>query len=437
VDTADFQQVVVRPALACGRCDAKVEMTALMRNATGRTQRVTVSGRFGERVVELGTQQVPARATVRFTKRFVLEDPRLWSPGRPYLYDVSLTARAGRGKREREVGAYRLHSGVRSIRVADGRLYINGRAMSFRGVGYHEDSREQGFAIDNAVRARLVAETKALGATLMRTHYPSHPYLHELADREGILLWSEVPVYAVTIGQMRSRAVRRAAVELVGRNIEVNQNHPSVMVWSIANELDATPNADQIDFIARAVARAKELDPTRPTAMALLGYITAGCQAAYAPLDVIGINEYFGWYPGPGGSIFDPERLSPYLDAVRACYPDKAIAVTEFGAEANRDGPVEEKGTWEAQRAFVRYHLGVFATKPWLSGAAYWALNEFRVHPVWEGGNPRPQPPVHQKGLLRYGTWERKPAWSDVRRSFRRTTQFGPAPGSGRRERGD
>ena len=170
--------------------------------------------------------------------------------------------------------------------------------------------------------------------------------------------------------------------------------------------------------------------------MVLLGYTTAGCHAAYAPLDVLGFNDYFGWYPGPGGSIFDSELLSPYLDAVRACYPDKAIAVTEFGAEANRDGPVEEKGTWEAQRAFVRYHLGVYATKPWLSGAAYWALNEFRVHPVWEGGNPRPQPPVHQKGLLRYGTWERKPAWSDVRRSFTRTRQFGPAPGSRRGDRG-
>ena len=110
--------------------------------------------------------------------------------------------------------------------------------------------------------------------------------------------------------------------------------------------------------------------------------------------------------------------------------------MTEFGAEANRDGPVEEKGTWAAQRAFVRYHLGVYATKPWLSGVAYWALNEFRVHPVWEGGNPRPQPPVHQKGLLRYGTWERKPAWSDVRRSFTRTRQFGRRAGARRGDRG-
>ena len=65
--------------------------------------------------------------------------------------------------------------------------------------------------------------------------------------------------------------------------------------------------------------------------------------------------------------------------------------VTEFGAEANREGPVEEKGTWAFQQDFVNFHLGVFASKPWLSGAIYWALNEFRVKPDWEGGNPRPR----------------------------------------------
>jgi beta-glucuronidase len=426
VDTVDFQQVIVRPALACGRCDAKVQMTAVMRNATGRARRVSVTGLFGDRPADLGTRIVPARGTARFTARFTLSDPLLWSPRRPRLYDVSMAAFTGR----RRVARYVLHSGVRSIKVADGRLYINGRAMNFRGVGFHEDSLELGFAVDDDTRERLVAETRALGATLMRTHYPPHPHLHELADREGILLWSEVPLYSFSNRRLRQPALRRAAIDMVARNVEVNQNHPSVMVWSIANELDPVPDEHQADFIARAAATAKRLDPTRPTAIAILGYVNAGCQAAYAPLDVIGVNDYFGWYPGPGGSIFDPELLSGYLDAVRACYPEQAIAVTEFGAEANRDGPAEEKGTWAAQQAFVDYHLGVYATKPWLSGAVYWALNEFRIHPAWEGGNPRPQPPLHQKGLLQYGTWKRKPAWRNVRRSFRRTRQYGPAPGT-------
>ena len=93
--------------------------------------------------------------------------------------------------------------------------------------------------------------------------------------------------------------------------------------------------------------------------------------------------------------------------------------VTEFGAEANRDGPPEEKGSYAYQQEFVNYHLGVYDSKDWLSGAVYWALNEFKVRPGWDGGNPRPtRRSLHQKGLLRYGDLSRKPAWEDLRRGY-------------------
>jgi beta-glucuronidase len=97
--------------------------------------------------------------------------------------------------------------------------------------------------------------------------------------------------------------------------------------------------------------------------------------------------------------------------------------VTEFGAEADRHGPVEERGTYEFQQAFVDYHLGVFATKPYLSGAVYWALEEFRVRPDWAGGNPHPNPPLHEKGLISF-TGVRKPAYFDVRTAFHATRQL-------------
>jgi beta-glucuronidase len=108
---------------------------------------------------------------------------------------------------------------------------------------------------------------------------------------------------------------------------------------------------------------------------------------------------------------------------MRACYPNKALFVSEFGAEANRSGPVEEKGTYEYQQDFVNFHLGVHASKPWLSGSIYWALQEFRVRPNWDGGNPHPDPPIHQKGLLRFDG-SKKPAWFDVERLFKSTQQF-------------
>jgi beta-glucuronidase len=349
--------------------------------------------------------------------------PRLWSPASPYLYRVTLTASVG----GRSVAHYGLHSGIRSIKVVGGHLYLNGAPANFRGVGLQEDSVARGFAIGNATRNRFIAEIKELGATVIRAHYPLHPELLEQADRQGLLVWSEIPVYGIKTQYLKRSSVRRLATEELRDNILANSNHPSIMLWSIGNELSSRPGPVQGYYITKAAALAHGLDPGRPVGIAVAAYPSAGCQTEYGPLDVIGINEYFGWYPGPGGQLADREALSPYLDTIRACYPNKAIVISEFGAEANRDGPVEEKGTYAFQEDFVNYHLGVFATKPWLSGVIYWALEEFRVRPGWDGGDPHPDPPWHEKGLISR-TGQRKPAFADVQRAYRSTQQWGAAP---------
>jgi beta-glucuronidase len=315
-------------------------------------------------------------------------------------------------------------SGIRSITVVDGHLTLNGRPLSLRGVGLHEDDPLTGFAITSARRAQIIAQAKELGATVIRSHYPLHPEMHELADRLGMLVWSEIPVYAIKTQFLKREAVRKLAARELEDNIIANQNHPSIMLWSIGNELSARPGPVQQFYIERAVRQAKALDPSRPVGLAVAGYPSAGCRPQYAALDVIGINDYFGWYPGPNGQIADRDALPEYLDAVRACYPKKAIFVSEFGAEANRDGPVEEKGTFAFQQDFVKYHLAVHGVRPWLSGSIYWALQEFRVRPNWDGGNPRSNPPIHEKGLLRFDG-SKKPAWFDAQRLFGATNQLG------------
>jgi beta-glucuronidase len=299
--------------------------------------------------------------------------------------------------------------------------------MNFRGVALHEDSRQFGFAINNQIRDQQLAWVKELGATVIRSHYPLAPYTQERADELGIMQWSEIPVYSIKTKYLKQKLVRQLAARELASNIQTNGNHPSVIIWSIGNELSARPGPVQGAYIKAAVDTAHALDPTRPVGLAVAGYPSAGCQPEYGPLDVIGINDYFGWYPGPNGQIADRTLLPDYLDSVRQCYPNKAIVVSEFGAEANRDGPVEEKGTYAFQQDFVNYHLGVFATKPWLSGAIYFALQEFRVRPDWDGGNPRPQPPLHQKGLVSFDG-VRKPAFFDVERIYKATKQFRAAP---------
>jgi beta-glucuronidase len=267
VRTADFAQVAVRPRLACRRCAARVQVVARVRNATRARRTVTVTGRYGGRPVALGTRRVRGGRTARFAGALTLRAPRLWSPRSPALYRASLEARVG----GRRVAGYRLHSGIKSVRVRrDGRLLLNGRPVHLRGVGYHEDDREHGFAIGPETRARLISETKALGATLMRTHYPPHPELQELADREGILIWSEIPVYSVGSDQLNRPSVRALAAREMARNIEANQNHASILLWSVGNELNAKPGAGIAAYFRLAARRAHRLDPTRP-----VGYATA------------------------------------------------------------------------------------------------------------------------------------------------------------------
>jgi beta-glucuronidase len=420
IDDADFTTVSVLPDLPCGTCDAHLNYTATVRNYGTKARKVSVTARLGSRTIRLGSAAIGPKRFARFTKRVAVKNPRVWSPDSPYLYNTSVSAGSG-GK---TLQTYTVRTGIRSIKVVNGQLTLNGKPLHVRGFGMHEDSLDKGFAIDDAQREQQLQWAKETGATMLRSHYPLHPYYYERMDELGMLAWTEVPVYSVKTKYLKQKIVRQLAAKELATAVQTNLNHPSIIVWSAGNELSSRPGPVQGLYIQAAVKLAKSLDPTRPVGLAVAGYFSAGCQPEYAPLDVIGINEYFGWYSGPNGQIADRSLLSEYLDGVRQCYPKKAIMVTETGAEANRDGPVEERGTYQFQQDFVNFHFGVYATKPWLSGALYWTLEEFAVRPNWEGGNPWPNSPIHQKGIITM-TGVKKPAFTDIQRIFTGTKQYG------------
>jgi beta-glucuronidase len=424
---AGFTSVQVLPELSCPTCEATITVRASVRNYTPTPTRFRLKGTYGGLVVDLGTARISGNAIHTFSASTTLAKPRLWSPRAPYLYSVrlGLSGPGRRGRGWRPLGSYSLRSGVRSVAVApDGTMLLNGEVMNVRGVGLIEDSPERGAALDDSYERKLIGEARELGATAIRTQYPLDERMEELADEDGLLVWSEIPLDKAPHRLLASPAFRAKAVSELEQNIEDNANHPSIVVWSIANELSSEPESAQGAYIAEASAAAHALDPTRLVGLAVAGYPAAGCQAAYyAPLDVIGLNDYFGWYHGPHGELADRNGLSPFLDAMHACYPSKALLITEFGAEANREGPIGEQGTYAFQQDFVKFHLEVFASKPWLAGAFYWALQEFRVKPGWGGGNPRPSPPMHTKGLIGF-TGFRKPAYFEAQRLYKTTDQL-------------
>ncbi|MBV9604704.1 MAG: beta galactosidase jelly roll domain-containing protein [Solirubrobacterales bacterium] len=422
VQVADLQQVMVRPILPCPRCGAQVQEQVLVRNVTGSKQTVHLRGSYGKLRLDFGKATIPphgtwtARATVR------VAHPDLWAPGHPFLYSARLTLL---DSRSRTIGGYFTYSGIRSIKVVGGQLELNGRKLNLRGVFIHEQGLNDGAAITVDQQAQLLNWARELGATVIRSHYPLGPEIEEMADRDGILIWSEVPVYQLSSQALAEPSVLSHAQAILQQNILTNQNHPSILLWSIGNELPSPVSGSEAHYISIAAALAHRLDPTRPVGLAISNWPGLGCQNGYGPLDVIGDNEYFGWFDAGGGGDDDRDALGPFLDSVRACYPHQAIMVTEFGFDSNRDGPVEERGTYAFQANSAAFHLNVFATKPWLSGAVYFDLQDYVAYPQYSGGDPRPDPPFNQKGLVDEAG-NLKPAFAVVSQIYHATQQIGP-----------
>jgi beta-glucuronidase len=393
----DLQNLLARPLLSCRACNATVLVQATVRNMTSKTQKASVRANVGSAHLRLQTLTLPPHGVRQVATKVGIRNPRLWEPGSPELYDVGATAYAGK----RAGSSWSAQIGIRSIRVnGSGRVLLNGEPVKLRGASFHEEQVTVGAALTPQMRQQIWDELEGLGATLTRAHYPLHPWFLEQADRDGILVWDEIPVYQLPNSITAKSKIRAKALKFLTTMVERDQNHPSVLSWAIGNEMPTRVGSGQQRYIRDAAHLLHKIDPTRLRALDYAGYPSALPSSTYHVLDALGVNCYFGWYPGPGGQIDDRAELGPFLDQVHRYYPSKALFITEFGAEANRDGPFDEKGTYSFQRQLVEDHLAVYDSKPFVNGALVWALRDFRVRPDWDGGNPKPRSPLNQKGLM-------------------------------------
>ena len=415
VDTFDMVNVYARPRLDCPTCDARIYVRTIVSNMERVPARAELSATVGGKRIRFTPKTIGARGFHLFRGSAGIASPRLWSPEDPHLYTVELEVSLD----GQVVQRYTQRTGIRSIERDDnGRMLLNGRHLTLRGASVHEEDPVRGAALrPDEIRTNF-SLLRELGANMTRSHYPMHPLALELADRYGIVVWSEVPVYQMRDQLFRSAAVRRRAVQQVRDMVNRDRSHPSVIVWSLGNENTSKPGSGFTRYLSAAGALARRLDPTRLVGLAFPGYPTIGKQNVYTKLDALGVNDYFGWYPGPLGSITDRAALAPYLQRLHDDYPKQALFVTEFGAEASRSGLPTEKGTFEFQRDFLDFHLNVIGQMDFLNGALVWILRDFRVKPGYDGGNPQPTPPYNRKGLVDE-TGARKPSFDTVKRLFR------------------
>ncbi|HEX2084370.1 MAG TPA: glycoside hydrolase family 2 TIM barrel-domain containing protein [Solirubrobacteraceae bacterium] len=418
-----------------GTCRAQVRLDSWLTNRTGEPVRphVTVrlrppdGGRLVTKTVRVRT--VPPGETARVQFGVPVPKPQLWAPERPVLYPATVVARLG----DRVEHAEDTRVGLRTVGVRDGHLELNGRRLDLRGASIQEDVAGRGPAMTDQDVEQIVADLEALNANVTRAHYLLDERLLDRLDEEGILVWSQAPVYHRDM-QLMTRAGRSFELGSVRRTVLAARNHPSVITHSVANELSPRPDELRTTAIFLDTARevTEDLDHTLPASVDILAWPGFEKQETYDRFDLLGLNSYFGWYQGDEnhetGNLDD---LEPFLRQSREYYERQALVMTEFGAEATMEGPEHVKETYAFQSRYVDHNLALIRRLGFMSGAIYWTLREFAVKPDWDGGAERVdvvRDSIHNKGLLTYETGERKPAWDVARNHFTSTPLYRSAP---------
>ncbi len=309
----DIEHMAVLPRMKSLRGSARVITRLLLRNMARRRQTIRVALKLGRRTVATARPSIAGRRRRSVRVVFNIRNPKLWQPGRPALYKLTASA-SNEGGRSR----YGATFGVKHLqRTASGLALLNGRVMNLRGASIHEDEPNKGAAWDAGLRRAHLNYLKSLGATVTRAHYPLHPAFMEALDRAGILFWAQAPVYQVRPEKMVG-SVQRRAVQANRDTVNAGVNHPSIFTWSVANEISGefangaffneTQGAYQA-FIDKARVAIRRLDPTRWVGIdrqSVLGQPDPS--PAIQRLDVIGANEYFGWYRA--SEVGRPSRTS-------------------------------------------------------------------------------------------------------------------------------
>lgn len=431
--------VALLPQLNCPkpeRCSGHVLLDATLRNRSGGAIRprleVTLSApnRGRARRTSVLAPPLAPGASEHLRSRIPLLGPvQTWSPDAPRRYSAAVQTFAGTTLAQQNS----FQVGMRQASVQNGLLMLNGRQVDLRGASIEEDMQGHGAALTGADDARIVSELQALHANVTRAQYPLGEDLLNRLDRAGILVWSQAPIYHRD-ALLRTAAERATALASLRDTVLQTRTHASVVCESVANELSPTPDSvpGTRAYIEAAVPLVRALDPGTPTAIDLFTYPGFPVQRAYRAFDLLGINNYYGWYTGRRGhSTANLSDLAPFLQQTHERYPQQALVMSEFGAEANINGPASEKQTYQFQTQYVQRTLEAVGSLPFMNGAIYWTLREFAVKPHWDGGAHRhdiPHTVIHHKGLIAYDG-KPKPAFAVAARLFAQTPLY-RTPGS-------
>ncbi|MFI5157245.1 MAG: glycoside hydrolase family 2 protein [Sphingobacteriales bacterium] len=313
----------------------------------------------------------------------------LWSPEHPKLYDVDLCVGAD---------SIRDRIGFRTIKVSGTQILLNGKPIFLRGVNFHEEiPQKRARACSDSDARVLIGWAKELGCNFVRlVHYPHNEYTIKQAEEKGLLVWEEVPLWQDIA--FDNSTVKGKAELMLKEEIKRDKNRCNIIMWSIANE--TSPSKDRNQTLMELAKEVKILDPTR---LVTAAFNTVSYHDDKAELndplmkylDVVGVNEYIGWYSNWPKEAGKMEWVSDL---------NKPMIISEFGGGSvynNRIDTAVKASAWSEDYVADIYNsqIKMFKTIPFLRGVCPWVLADFR--------SPWRMQSTYQKG------WNRKGLLSD------------------------
>jgi beta-glucuronidase len=323
---------------------------------------------------------------------------QLWSPQNPKLYGVVIQS---------ETDSIRDTIGFRNIEVSGTQILLNGKPVFIKAVNIHEERPVKSARANSEEDARiLLSWAKELGCNLVRlAHYPHNEHMVRLAEKMGLMVWDEIPVYQHI--EFSSPAMPLKLKTMLAEMISRDRNRCGVVIWSLSNEtFPSIPDRDK-----RLIELSREcrlLDSTRLITSVINDQSYENNtlhlrDTLYNYFDVMAVNEYLGWYVPWQGKPTDTKWILDF---------QKPMIISEFGGEAkfgSNGGPKDEASSWseEYQEQIYKDQISLFGVTPNLAGVCAWILVDYRspvrMHPVYQQG-------YNRKGLLSE-KGEKKKAW--------------------------
>lgn len=328
----------------------------------------------GELLIEVENQTVSQNITSNIIIGSIrIENPRIWDVGNPNMYEMKVVLKQG----TEEVDEYIQSFGIRTIEVVGNKLLLNGKPVFLRGFGKHEDFQVLGKGYHPSLVVKDFELMEWIGANSFRTsHYPYDENVLDYADRHGILVIDESPLVGFN-NRLYTPEVLERSKAIISDMIARDKNHPSVIMWSMANEPDARSD-EAVEFFCELQKHTKKCDSSRP--ITYVAYMEPCDNKAFKYCDVVCINKYYGWYVTPGEMDV---AMNEFDDCLERFYNEfkKPIIVTEFGADAISGVHFEPARLFseEYQSDMLVRQSKLIESKDYTIGAHVWGFSDFMV----------------------------------------------------------